>query len=307
MINVNLTRLWPWLLIGGLIGCSSGGSDDASSGSILIGSGSILIAITDAPVNDASAVVVQFSGVTLKPQSGDPIQFDFSPPLSIDLVPLTGGVTKTLLNDSLPAGQYDWVRLNVNATFNNVFDSYAMVSTGMVELEVPSGSQTGLQLVHGFTITANQTTSFVIDWDLNRALTDPPGQIGIFLLPALRITDMTEFGTLNGTVAMDLVTDSTCTNDLVLDTGNAVYLFDGLAVVADDIDDADPEPIATAAVTQNQAGDYTYEVSFLSPGNYTAAVTCQANDDDPAEDTVIAFPVSSDAIVVDGQTTTVDF
>ena len=119
------------------------------------------------------------------------------------------------------------MRLAVNAEFDNVFDSYAMKSTGEeeeIELRVPGGSQSGLKLVSGFTVTEDQPTHLVIDWDLRKALTDPLGQPGYHLRPALRITDMALYGTLSGTVADALVMDASCTNDLVAHTGNAVYI-----------------------------------------------------------------------------------
>lgn len=283
------------LLLGLLVACS--GSDD--------GNGTLNIAITDAPVDDVSAVVVQFSGVSLKPASGPPIDFDFDTPESIDLYTLTNGATDTLLNESLPPGQYQWVRLNVDASFDNVFDSYVMSNGLQIELQVPSGSQTGLQLVHGFTITANQTTSFVIDWDLRKALTDPPGQPGMFLRPALRITDMTQFGGLSGTVIDATLMDATCTNDLGLDTGNAVYLYEGPDAVSDDIGSA-AEPLVTANV-QLQGAVYSYLISYLSPGDYTAVFTCQASDDQADTDDDIVFVGTQNVTIVDGEDATANF
>jgi hypothetical protein len=75
---------------------------------------------------------------------------------------LTGGQTAELLPDTeVPAGKYNWVRLAVNAEFDNVFDSYAMTPTGQIELRVPSGSQNGLKLVSGFTVMEDQSTNLI--------------------------------------------------------------------------------------------------------------------------------------------------
>jgi len=246
----------------------------------------------------------------LKPASGDENQIVFDAPKNFDLLTLTGGLTAELLPDTeVPVGRYNWVRLAVNAEFDEVFDSYAIKSTGEeIELRVPSGSQNGLKLVGGFTVTENQSTHLVIDWDLRKALSDPLGQPGYHLRPALRVTDLAQFGTLSGTVAEALVTDANCTNDLVAQTGNAVYIYNGMTDTPGDIGDAENDPFTTATVTQDGAGAYTYEINFLSVGEYTAAFTCQANDDvSDMDDNDIVFSPLQPFVIEDGITMVVDF
>jgi len=283
--------------------CGGGGS-----GPMEPATGLISIAITDAPVDEVTVVNVQFTGVTLKPASRDEIQIVFDAPKDFDLLTLTGGLTAELLPDTVvPVGGYNWVRLAVNAEFDNVFDSYAMTPTGQVELRVPGGSQSGLKLVSGFTVTQNRSTHLVVDWDLRKALSDPLGQPGLHLRPALRITDMALFGTLSGTVAEALVMDTSCSNDLAAQTGNAVYIYSGMTVTPGDIGDADNDPFMTATVTQDGAGTYTYEVNYLSVGGYTAAFTCQASDDDSVADDNIVFSAPQSFVIEDGVTTAVNF
>ena len=271
-----------------------------------VATGMVRIAVTDAPVDDVSVVNVQFSGVTLKPASGDEIRIEFDMPKDIDLLALSGGMTAELLPGTpVPADRYNWVQLAVNAKFDNVFDSYAMTPTGQVELRVPSNN--GLKLVSGFSVTQNRTIDLVIDWDLRKALTDPIGQPGLHLRPALRITDMSSFGTLHGTVDQALVTDEDCSNDLAAQTGNAVYVYQGMTDTPGDIGDAANDPFATAAVSQNGAGEYSYEVNFLPVGDYSAAFTCQANDDTPDSDDDIVFSAPQQFVIEDGVTAEVNF
>ena len=289
-----------------IAGCGGGGG---GSGTTEPATGLLSIAITDAPVDLVSVVNVQFTGVTLKPESGDEIQIGFDAPKNFDLLTLTGGLTAELLSDTeVPTGKYNWVRLAVNAEFDTVFDSYAMTSMGEeFELRVPSGSQNGLKLVSGFTVTEIQSTHLVIDWDLRKALSDPIGQPGWHLRPALRVTDMALFGTLNGTVAEALVTDARCSNDLVAQTGNAVYIYNGMTDTPGDIADAVSDPFTTATVTQDETGAYTYEVNYLSVGDYTAAFTCQANDDISDTDDDIVFATPQAFVIEDGVTTEINF
>lgn len=288
-------------------GCG-GGSGSAQTGDAM---GTLNIALTDAAVDNVSEVWVEFTGVTLKPQSGDEMVVVFAAPKRINLLDLQNGKTEALLPDTtVQAGPYNWIRLAVNAEFDNVYDSYAMLNDGsQVELRVPSGSQSGLKLVSGFTVTADQSTNIVIDWDLRKALTNPAGQPGMHLRPALRITDMAEYGTLTGTVAESLITAGGCNAEgATEDSGNAVYVYVGATAVVVDIMDAETDPVATANVTQDANGIYRFEVAYLSVGNYTAAFTCQAEFDAPETDDDIQFSgVINDVSIVHGETRTIAF
>jgi hypothetical protein len=279
-------------------GCSGGGGDGP-------GTGTLSLAVMDAPVHDVAQVWVTFTGVSMKPQGDGPaIDIDFPSPAKVDLLSLTADNAETLLDGhTVPAGIYNWLELHVR---EGGMDSYAVLQTGGAEpltIDVPSGS---VRLVSGLTITADQETSFLIDWNLHEGLVDPVGQPGLLLRPALRVIDMTEYGTLTGTVAMPLVTAGGCANDLNLDIGNTVYIYAGLGVTPVDFDGVDVEPVATAAVKQNQVGDYVYE-TLLSPGKYTVAFTCQAMNDAPLTSDAIVFVGATDASIDDGQSLTVSF
>lgn len=282
------------------------------------GTGTVSLAITDAPVDGVDQVWVQFQSIELKPKNGSAIRFDFDTPLSVDLKTLTGDNTEVLLNnEEVPAGEYNWIRLIVNAGFDDVFDSWVMTDMGeQVEIRVPSGE---LKLVSGFTVVRGGEASFVIDWNLRMGLTRPPGQAGYLLKPAHRIIDRQDHGGIEGTVDTALITDASCTSDPNTGEGNEVYVFAGTGVTPDDVDDIDPEPVTTARVVLNQtSGNYEYSLPFMAPGTYTVAFTCQAADDvspdptvqpppDPAADNAIAFTPGIDATVVAGQTETVNF
>jgi len=300
-------------------GCGGGGSSKVE---LDTSTGTLSIMLTDAAVDDVSEVWVEFAGLALKPADGDEIVVDFATPTSINLLELQDGRSEALLNNKqVPVGPYNWIRLDVNADFDNVFDSYALLDDGsQVELRIPSGSQTGLKLVSGFTVTANQSTNIMLDWDLRKALSDPRGQPGMHLRPALRVTDMAVYGSLTGVVAEALVTEMgpaepapdtpsiACTNGELHDMGNAVYLYEGEVADPLDIRGVDTDPAVTASVTQNAEGVYEFAISYLSVGGYTAAFTCQASGDDPeVEDEIVFGAIINDVVVVDGATTHIEF
>lgn len=306
------TRIWKLglnaLATIALVACG-GGSDGT-------GMGTLTIAVTDAPIDGVTEVWVEFDGVTLKPQNGPQIEYRFDDtPRSINLKALTDGKFELLFGEEVPAGQYIWMKLDVNAEFDSIFDSYVIQDGGgQVELRIPPDR---LKLGNEFTVAQGGESAFVIEWNLRMGLTDPVGQPGYKLQPSLRITDMTEHGTITGTVDSSLLPpiDNSCTSDLNSGDGNVVYIFEGSNILPDDVDGILPDPLTTADVRLNNDGNQEYMAPFLSPGDYTVAFTCQGADDvmpdlDNPElpvDDAIAFTAGINATVFDGQTTIVNF
>src|SRR2546421_7971109 len=53
--------------------------------------------------------------------------------------------------------------------------SYVMDSTGQHDLTIPSGAETGLKLIQGFTAPAGVVASFTVDFVLSKSLIAPQG------------------------------------------------------------------------------------------------------------------------------------
>lgn len=305
-----------------LVACG-GGSGSSGSGSLTLG-------ITDAAVDSAEQVNVVFTGVTLKPQDGEPITFECDQPAAdpafdcggtghreIDLLTLSGDASETLLDGVvLDAGRYDWIRLQVNAgapDSPNPPDSTIPGSTIVVDgtvhdLLIPSGQQTGLKLVRGFNVPAGGEASFTIDFDLRKAVT--LAQVGFLLRPAFRLVDNSNAGHLVGEISNGFV-QANCPGGTA-DAGLAVYVFEGSNAAIGDLGDADNEPLATdRAELDDSDGNYDYRIGFLAAGDYTAAVTCEADSDtfseDPAvdDDEDLAFVATANVTVEAGNQPTV--
>ena len=261
-----------------LAGCGGSSSDN----------GQLKLAITDAPVDLADAVVVAFKGIEVKPADGPAFMLEtFDPPLPINLMDLQDGINQEIADATVPAGQYNWIRLAVNLDEDGVVDpateSYIEIDLVQYPLWVPSGDQSGLKLVSGFIVPQGGVTDFTIDFDLRKSVHLPMnGDMRYVLKPALRIVDNTIVGSIYGNVDPNLIVDdgSTC----------AVYAYEGEDVAADDVG-SPTEPLASAGVKLDlvEPGQYGYRVAFLLPGTYTVALTCEADQDDPATDDDIAF------------------
>src|SRR5713101_6031479 len=268
--------------------------------------GQMSLAVGDAPVDGAEAVVVKFTGVELIPNSGSPVDITFASPKTIDLLNQSGTASAVLFNQPIRAGDYGQIRLMVEAD-GNPSNSYITLSDGTVHgLLVPSGAETGLKLVSGFTVPSSGVVDYTIDFDLRKAVTCPPGQApACFLKPVERLVDNTTVGNIQGSVDPALV-PMACTP--------GVYLYEGTVTAPEDMNSAAPstdinQPLASRVPLAGSAPPYYYQFTFLSPGNYTLAFTCQAAMDNPdqADSTVVLFnPIKTGIAVTAKQTTTVD-
>ncbi len=281
------------------------------------GPAKLSIAVTDAPVDAAEAVVVSFVGVELFPADGSaPVSFSFSPARRIDLLELQGDNSAFLIEDAEVApGVYSDLRLLIdtqNAACNNLvapFASYIRIDGTDYPLIVPSGGSSGLKIAGPITAAAGGSASYTVDFDLRRSIAER-GATGCYnLRPVLRVVDNAQVGTLAGVVDGDLLLANGCTADSVTGAGAAVYVYEGAGVMPDDVGGSGAAPLTSAllAPLDDGSGDFAYEVGFLLAGNYTAALTCQAGDDDAQRDDAIAFGAVADVAIVANAVTAQDF
>ena len=270
------------------------------------GSGSMNLSVGDAPVDGAEKVVVEFTGVELIPESGNPVTVTFATPKTIDLLNDSGTASAQLFSQKIPAGSYGQIRLMVVAD-GNPSNSYIILTDGTMHgLQVPSGSETGLKLVSGFMVPSSGVVDYTIDFDLRQAITCPPGQNPACVLkPVERLVDNTTVGNIQGQVSSTLV-PSGCTP--------GVYLYTGTVTAPEDMNSmaaaGDPnQPLASKAPIASSQPPYYYQFTFLEPGNYTVAFTCEAAQDNPDQpDSAVKFsPIKTGIVVTAGQTTMVDF
>lgn len=283
--------------VAGLAACGGGSGSSSDSGS-----GSLTVGVTDAPVDSASHVYVQFSSITLKPSGVDDdsadadadangdadggdsdddgddqpfVSISFEQPKRIDLLDQQNGNSALLVEDEeIPAGDYEWIRLGVDLGNG---ETVIVNGNGTFDLDIPSGARTGLKLQTPFSIEDGGTLDLTIDFDLRKSVVRT-GNGEFKLKPALRLVRTDEAGEIAVTATGTYVSDKQCGSD---SSKQAVYVFEGSGVSPDDIDGSEPEPITTAAVTDGDGdGTYTATAAFLDPGIYTVAYACNPEDDD---------------------------
>lgn len=281
-----------------LLAAACGGGGDGGGDT-----GVVKLSITDMPLEQVRSVVIQFSGVAFKREGGDPeVVEDLVPtPQQIDLLQYQGGRAAVLLNGvELPAARYEWLRLIIDNE-PNVRDSYVVLESGAeCELIVPSGAESGLKLISGFTVPVDGSIALTVDFDLFKSIHVPPGQRGsgldctqaLLLRPTLRLVDDANVGAFAGSVDAALV-DEACSPK--------VYVFEGLGVTPDDVEETsattpDVDPLVVAEVeVVNGATRYDYQAAFIPAGDYTVAFTC--GGDDATDDEQLTFSAGQDAVV----------
>ena len=275
-----------------LAGCG-GGSGSAPADAM----GRISLGISDGPISGASKVCIVFTEVELKGE-GPSTTITLDEPAKVNLLNFQGqNVFPLLFNEEIPAGEYQWMRLGVNAvrgTSGGASDtsptgdcvglaSYIWMEGGVFNLYVPSGAQSGLKLVGGFTVPDNDTVSFTAEFDLKKSIADPIGLLpDVILRPTIRLVNNDDVGTLTGQVGNDLATAFDSATETDCDPW--VYVYDDFAEPHNiGLED---ESVASAMVNSSETNEgvteYHYTVGFLPADmDYEVAFSCNGTTFEP--------------------------
>lgn len=238
--------------------------------------GSLTVNLTDTPADNATSVVVDFTGVELHNTNGQTVTINFPSAQQIDLMQLQNGLTAALLrSQSVPSGTYDWMQLSVLADKDTQGESYIMLNTGaQYPLYIPSGSATGLKLTTSFTVPQYGSTQLLIEFDLRQSVTgaDPDGQ-SYDLAPALRLEDQTQVGTIAATVDLAaLASQQLGSGAQIAQCQGGLFVFAGSVTPQNgggaSLVDFQPIPYFGTATQASVS------MPKLAKGSYTLAATC---------------------------------
>lgn len=272
----------------------------------------VSLLVSDAPVGDLAAVVVTIDRITFN-RAGSDVVIDSFPDddpdlpdtdtIQIDLLQVQG-LDYVIVADGVetPVGRYQNMRLEI--IDDDIDASYVEEEGGARKpLKVPSGE---LKL-GGFEVLDEGVQTFVLEFNLPRAMTYNPGPDRYILKPrGVRIVDVARAALLAGVVDDDLFdSEPPCDGKIDAALGNAVYLYDGHGLDHGALGDAfDPEIDTDAAaawiepVASEPVGeDGAYLFAYLPPGDYTLAFSCDALDDDADIDDGIVIPAPAGQVV----------
>lgn len=188
----------------------------------------------------------------------------------VDLVALSGGATIELAELDIEPGDYSRLRLVVESASVELEPGYTFTDgTTSRSLTVPTGASSGLLLnlepaAPGDTIAdgiqierSGVEMMLVFDTRLSFSIQgdpeDPAGIAGIGFTPAIRVVEATAAGSISGTVIS--------------------LTPEGFEVRAFPLDAGSLQPFQTREATAVTAADGTYQLDFLTPGEYAVDVT----------------------------------
>ena len=187
-----------------LVSCGDGGGGDSA------GTGTLVLGLTDSYGN-YDAVYVTIAEVQVNKaaegeengNSGWQTPLTLDPPKTFNLLDLVNGVVAPLGEVELEAGKYNQMRLILDEKkpAEHPFANY-LILTGdpePIELKVPSGPQTGIKIVNGFIIEANQPTDLILDFDAHKSIVQAGKNRDKWLLkPTIKVLETVTY--VRGTV-----------------------------------------------------------------------------------------------------------
>ena len=253
-----------------LVSCG-GGSSGSSGGTGTLGeTGTLELGLTDAFSDDYQAVYVTVAEVQVKKQGQAEGESGWvtvvTPGQTYNLLELVNGTIATLGVGELGAGQYGQMRLILGefpgSQETNILGDPHPLANYLIdsgdhtrELKVPSGYQSGIKIIKGFTIEASGATELILDFDAARSVVQA-GKSGKYLLkPTIKVLETKE-NSVGGVV------------------GDGVDPIGGAFISAQVYDSgaADPKDqvIVEAATVSSDTGAYKL---FLPPDTYNIVVT----------------------------------
>ncbi len=114
-------------------------------------------------------------------------------PQKFDLLKLRNGLNAVLGDTLLPAGQYTQIRLILD-------DGNYIVTNGVKQdLQIPSGLETGIKLIHAFNIEDGQTSELILDFNVFNSI-HQTGNGKYMMNPAIRVVANHTAGSISGKV-----------------------------------------------------------------------------------------------------------
>lgn len=265
----------------------------------------VSINITDAPIDNATAVNITVNGIgvieTVTDSEGQQRnQFAafvrFSEAKMIDLLSLQGTASENLLTDiDIPIGNYKELRLFLNSEDNA--NTISLENGGTELLQIGNAAQFGLRLFSDFSITQGGN-DLTVDVDLRQSITlDENNQYN--LNAAGRIVDNATVGSLTGNI------ESTSCGINNTEQEAAVYLYQGKDVTPFDYG-TEQRPLTSVLLNAQTGMGITYEAGFLPQGSYTVALVCDAVNDTVNQDDELTVTATANIEIVSGEITTQD-
>lgn len=241
-----------------LAACGGGGGGSTPTGTVNV-------QMTDAPSCGFDHVYTTVSKVRINASStaadsdGGWTDITLATPQKIDLLALTNGTMATLGQATLPAGQYQQIRLVLAQNQGNTLANSVVVSGTTTEqaLATPSATQSGLKIIRPFDVAANSTVDLVLDFNACKSVVQM-GNGSYALKPVITATPTTVTGLIDGYVA-------------TAEAGATVYAEQNGKVVSGTVADSTGHFVFSTLVQSSTNGNY--DIVVVQPNETTGIIS----------------------------------
>jgi hypothetical protein len=255
---LNLKLALGGLLVAGLAACGGGGGGGGTADS-----GTLRLALTDAPACGYDEVNVTIQTVRVHQSSsasdtdGGWSEIVLNPAKRVNLLNLQNGVLDELGQTPLPTGKYTQLRLVLadNDSAHPLANSVVPTGGTEVALKTPSGQQSGVKTNIDIDIAANNMADFVLDFNACKSVVVAGGSGQYLLKPVVTVIPRYISG-VTGFVAAPLMNSYT-----------GVSLQQGGVVIKA------TTPDSTGKFLLQPVAPGSYTLVLTAPGYNTAIVT----------------------------------
>jgi hypothetical protein len=170
-------------------------SDETTNAPVNEQNGRIIMYLADSP-STLDSVIICVTRVEVHKSGSDSTSGWFvinDSTRYFDLLRLTNGASVVLGDTSLSPGQYTQIRLIIG-------DGSYVIDQGIKhDLQIPSGAQTGLKLIHQFTIESDKLYELLLDFNVDKSIVIT-GNGQYKLKPTIRVMPVVISGTISGKV-----------------------------------------------------------------------------------------------------------
>jgi len=139
---------------------------------------------------------IDSADVTMETDKGKPFVVLMESEVQVNLLELTNGVTKTLVDTDVPVGSYDLIRVYVKGI------NVVLTDGTTFNLDVPSGSQSGIKIFikPELTVSGGLSSDLLLDFDVSKSFVQKSN--GFNFKPAIKASNLSTAGTLLGTITI---------------------------------------------------------------------------------------------------------
>ncbi len=237
-----------------------------------LGTGTINLSITDAPIDDSdvTGVFITINSMQYHKQDADWETFEgYNGPRTINLLNLTDGASELLGNFEMEAGTYTQLRFILDAPLKGQGTPtnpgcYLKYENGdSLALFVPSAGESGFKGTGEFVVPSNGSVDITADFDARKSVVKA-GVSGMYILkPTIRLIVDNQAGSISGAVTN--IPDNT---DII------VYAYENDTYESGEADDPEAEEarFPNAVTSDNLDDQNNYILSYLAPKTYDLIV-----------------------------------